>query len=388
MINSKRLIILTLMMPKGVTGLQTHFNAIAKYARFNNLQVSIINPFQYNRLVRRVSGTIGRLLNFLNLEVAVLIDRLFTRIYLRSLLKKELIYSEKRGEDVVIYSQDPLTASVAINLRKSGFIFRLVNVVHFNISEASEYVEKRIALQGGMLWRSLMANEKSALTQLDQIIFVSNFMQQVVSSRLPELSKVPQTVIWNFPLEEQQKSNEVVLVQSDIISIGTLEPRKNQSFLLKTLSECNLMGKRYTVNIIGDGPDRQILEQQARQLGVAQQVRFFGYQPDAARFIYGSRVFLHSSKMENLPIVLLEALRVGVPVFAAEVGGIAEVFDDGKEGYYLNLDDPRDAALKIISVLDSPQKWQQMSAHATKTFVSRFHQDVLGPRWINTLLGS
>jgi len=388
MINSKRLIILTLMMPKGVTGLQTHFNAIAKYARFNNLQVSIINPFQYNRLVRRVSGTIGRLLNFLNLEVAVLIDRLFTRIYLRSLLKKELIYSEKRGEDVVIYSQDPLTASVAINLRKSGFIFRLVNVVHFNISEASEYVEKRIALQGGMLWRSLMANEKSALTQLDQIIFVSNFMQQVVSSRLPELSKVPQTVIWNFPLKEQQKSNEVVLVQSDIISIGTLEPRKNQSFLLKTLSECNLMGKRYTVNIIGDGPDRQILEQQARQLGVAQQVRFFGYQPDAARFIYGSRVFLHSSKMENLPIVLLEALRVGVPVFAAEVGGIAEVFDDGKEGYYLNLDDPRDAALKIISVLDSPQKWQQMSAHATKTFVSRFHQDVLGPRWINTLLGS
>jgi len=388
MINSKRLIILTLMMPKGVTGLQTHFNAIAKYARFNNLQVSIINPFQYNRLVRRVSGTIGRLLNFLNLEVAVLIDRLFTRIYLRSLLKKELIYSEKRGEDVVIYSQDPLTASVAINLRKSGFIFRLVNVVHFNISEASEYVEKRIALQGGMLWRSLMANEKSALTQLDQIIFVSNFMQQVVSSRLPELSKVPQTVIWNFPLEEQQKSNEVVLVQSDIISIGTLEPRKNQSFLLKTLSECNLMGKRYTVNIIGDGPDRQILEQQARQLGVAQQVRFFGYQPDAARFIYGSRVFLHSSKMENLPIVLLEALRVGVPVFAAEVGGIAEVFDDGKEGYYLNLDDPRDAALKIISVLDSPQKWQQMSAHATKTFVSCFHPDVLGPRWISTLLGS
>ena len=388
MINSKRLIILTLMMPKGTCGVQTHFNAIAEYARFNNLQVSIINPFQYNRSIRRLSGAIGRLLNFLNLEVAVLIDRLFTQIYLLSLLKKELIYSERRGEDIVIYSQDPLSASVAINLRKLGFIFRLVNVVHFNISEASEFVEKRIALKGGMLWRSLMANEKSALTQLDQIIFVSNFMQRVLSSRLPELSEVPQTVICNFPLVEQQENNEVDLIRSDIISIGTLEPRKNQAFLLKVLAECNLMGKHYTLNIIGDGPDRQILERQAHQLGVAEQVRFLGYQPEAATFIRGSKVFLLSSKMENLPIVLLEALRAGVPVFAAKVGGIPEVFDEGREGCYLNLDDPQDAALKIISVLDSPQKWQQMSADATKTFVSRFHPDVLGPRWISTLLGS
>ena len=131
-----------------------------------------------------------------------------------------------------------------------------------------------------------------------------------------------------------------------------------------------------------------MLEQQARQLGVAAQVRFLGYQPEAARFIRGSKVFLLSSKMENLPIVLLEALRAGVPVFAAKVGGIPEVFDEGREGYYLNLDDPRDAALKLISVLDSAQKCKQMSAFASAAFVSRFHPDVLGPLWINTLLGS
>jgi len=387
MSNSKCLFIITLMMPKGPTGVQTHFNAIADYA--HNIQVNIINPFQFNSIVRKFSGAIGRLLSFFNLELAVLIDRIFSYIYLCALLKKELISADQRGDDVVIYSQDPLSASAALKLRKLGFVFRLVNVVHFNISESSEFVEKGIAVSGGMLCRSLAAKEKKTLTKLDHIIFVSAFMQQVVCSRLPELAKVPQSVIWNFPISlQQENNNNIESIQSDIISIGTLEPRKNQAFLLRTLAECNVMGKRYTLNIIGDGPDRKMLENQAFMLGLEKQVRFLGYQPEAARFIRGSKVFLHSAKMENLPVALLEALRAAVPVFAAPVGGISEIFDDGEGGCYLHLSDPCDAALKITSLLENNEKWEQMSGNAYATFEGRFHQDVLGPKWISTIMGN
>jgi glycosyltransferase involved in cell wall biosynthesis len=259
--------------------------------------------------------------------------------------------------------------------------------VHFNISESSEVVEKGIAVSGGMLCGSFAAKEKNTLTKVDQIIFVSAFMHQIVCSRLPELVKVSQAVISNFPIRVQKENNNIGLTQSDIISIGTLEPRKNQAFLLRTLAECNAMGKRYMLNIIGDGPDRQMLEHQAFLLGLAQQVRFLGYQPEAAGFIRGSKVFLHGAKIENLPIALLEAMQVGVPVLAAPVGGIPEIFEDSKEGYYLNLDDPRDAALKIISLLENNEKWEQMSVNAYATFADRFHQDVLGPKWISTIMG-
>jgi glycosyltransferase involved in cell wall biosynthesis len=385
---SLHLIILTLMMPKGTTGVQTHFNAIAAYANASGLKVSMVYPHQYNRWLRKVPGAINRFLNQVNPEAAVLVDRAFCRIFLKLLLKKALSSARDRDEPVVIYAQDPWSARAALDLRRQGYHFRLVGVVHFNISEAQEYVEKGIADKNGKLWHSLMANERYVLPKLDQIIFVSGFMQRVVSARLPELSGVPQAVLSNFPLPIVKVDGESDFPPSDLIAIGTLEARKNQGFLLQVLAECNAMGKRYSLTVVGDGPDRAVLAEQVANLGLTGQVHFLGYQPDAARLIPGHKAFVHASRMESQGIVLLEALRAAVPVFAAPVGGIPEVFNDGNEGYYLNLDNPRDAAEKLISILEDQQKWQQMSICAQGTYISRFHPDVLGRRWISALLGT
>jgi len=383
---AQHLMIATVMMPQGTTGVQTHFNAIKQYAAAQGLRVSIVEPHQFNRWIRKIPGAINRLLNRINLEWAVLVNRVFARRFLKSLLRGALIAAQ--DESVVIYAQDPLSAKAALDLRHEGFRFRLVGVIHFNISEALEYVEKCIALENGKLWQSLMVNERNVLPRLDQIVFVSGFMQQVVGTRLPELANVPQTVISNFPAWSGSSTLKVADVSGDMIAIGTLEPRKNQGFLLRVLAECNAMGKRYSLTVAGDGPDRTVLELQAASLGLAGQVSFLGYQHDAARLIPGHKVLVHASRMENQGIVLLEALRAAVPVFAAPVGGIPEVFEDGQEGHYLNLDDPRDAAEKLISIFEDMLKWQRMSLRAQDTYTSRFHPDILGRQWINTLLGT
>lgn len=380
------LMIVTVMMPQGTTGVQTHFNAIAQYAESQGLRVSIIEPHQFNRLIRKIPGAINRLLNRINLELAVLVNRVFIHRFLKSLLKDALTAAQ--DESVIVYAQDPLSAKVALDLRREGFKFRLVGVVHFNISEALEYVEKGIAEENGKLWHSLMVNEHNVLSRLDQIVFVSNFMQQIVGTRLPDLASVPQAVISNFLVLSGNSALNKAHVPGDMIAIGTLEARKNQGFLLRVLAECNAMGKRYSLTVVGDGPDRATLVEQVAKLDLSGQVHFLGYQPDAARLIPGHKVFVHASRMESQGIVLLEALRAAVPVLAAPVGGIPEVFNDGDEGNYLNLADPHDAAEKLISILEDQHKWQCMSICARETYTSRFHPDLLGKRWINTLLGT
>lgn len=380
------LMIVTLMLPQGATGVQTHFNAIAQYAAAQGLRVSIVEPHQFKLWLRKIHGVIGRLLNRINLESGVLADQVVAHWFLKFLLRDALIAAQ--DESVVVYSQDPLSARVALDLRQEGFRFRLVGVIHFNISEAQEYAEKGVARENGKLWRSLMSNERNVLPRLDQIVFVSGFMQQVVSARLPELACVPQAVISNFPASPKGNAGNGSDVSGDMIAIGTLEARKNQGFLLRVLAECNAMGKRYSLTVVGDGPDRATLEQHAANLGLEGQVHFLGYRPDAARLIAGHKVFVHASRMESQGIVLLEALRAAVPVFAAPVGGIPEVFKDGQEGHYLNLDDPRDAAEKLISIIEDTREWQRMSLLAQATYTSRFHPDMLGRRWINTLLGT
>ena len=147
-------------------------------------------------------------------------------------------------------------------------------------------------------------------------------------------------------------------------------------------------GKRYRLTVAGDGPDRAALEMQVANSGLTGQVNFLGFQRNAASLIPGYKVLIHPARMENLPITLLEALRVAVPLFAAPVGGIPEVFKDDEEGHYLNLGDPRDAAEKLISILEDRQKWQRMSQCAQETYASRFHPALLGKRWLNTLIGT
>lgn len=380
------LIILTLMGPRGWCGVQTHFNAIAQYAAVQGLRVSLIEPHQANIVLKRIHGIVGRIANAISREQGVLVNRFFALHFLRSLLRNALLAA--KNEAVVLYAQDPLSAKAALDLRREGFQFRLVGVIHFNLSEAQENIENGIAKEKGKLWHSLMANERSVLPKLDQIIFVSRFMQNVVASRLPELANVPQAVISNFPALSDGKALSKDFIPADMIAIGTLEARKNQAYLLRVLAECNAMGKRYRLTIAGDGPDRAALEQQAESLGLAGQVKFLGFQPNASRLIPGHKAFVHAARMENLPITLLEALRVAVPVFAAPVGGIPEIFNDGDEGYYLNLNDPREAAEKLISVLEDQQKWRRMSVSAKESYTKRFHPDELGKRWVNTLLGN
>jgi len=385
-VKPSHLVIVTLMARQGNTGVQTHFNAIAQYAASQGVKVSIVDPYQFNRWIRKIPGAINKLLSRINLELAILESRFFHYRFLRRLLRATLVTAQ--DDAVIVYAQDPLSARVALDLRQEGFQFRLVGVVHFNISEALENVERGFAEENGKLWHDLMDNERNVLPRLDQIIFVSGFMQRVVGARLPALAGLPQAVISNFPAMDGGSTPSKDHVPGDMIAIGTLEPRKNQGFLLQVLAECNVMGKRYSLTVVGDGQDRAVLEQQVARLGLAGQVRFLGYQPDAASLIPGHRVFVHASRMESQGIALLEALRAAVPVFAAAVGGIPEVFDDGQEGCYLNLGNPRDAAEKLISVLENQHKWQHMSMRARQTYISRFHPDLLGKRWIDTLLGA
>src|SRR4029077_19900044 len=86
--------------------------------------------------------------------------------------------------------------------------------------------------------------------------------------------------------------------------------------------------------IAGEGPDREPLEGRARELGVAERVRFIGAQPreHVLELFHAADAAILSSSWENFPHTVVEALAVGTPVIATDVGGVAEVVRDGENG--------------------------------------------------------
>lgn len=378
------LLVASLMREQGWCGVQTHFRAIMAFARRQGYEAHLAEPHLISPWIRRFPNLIARILGRINPERAVLWQRAFACRYLRASLRRYL--RNLAGKPVVIYAQDPLSARAALALRREGYRFRLVTVLHFNISEAYESQLNGLTREGGPLWRTLMRIEREVLPQLDKLIFVSDYMRRIVLARNPGMAAVEHAVIPNFPEHEVEPVADAAAPRADLISIGTLEPRKNQGYLLHVLAAAKRLGHRYSLTLAGDGPSRKEWESLAERLGIADQVEFLGYVSGASRFLPGHRVYAHAALMENLPITLLEALSCGLPVFAPAVGGIPEIFDDGVEGIEWPLDDATACAQKLIVLLENTGALEAVSRAARQCYRARFSPEVLGPKWIDAII--
>jgi len=109
-----------------------------------------------------------------------------------------------------------------------------------------------------------------------------------------------------------------------LLFVGRLSPEKNLSGLIKTLHGLDI---NFKLAVVGDGPQRDRLENLTQKLKLERQVIFLGYKShrETLAIMKSCDVLILPSKTEVFPMVVLEALALGRPVIATRVGGIAEV---------------------------------------------------------------
>lgn len=120
-------------------------------------------------------------------------------------------------------------------------------------------------------------------------------------------------------------------------SVGELHPIKGYEHALQALKKIN---KKVLYLIIGDGENKEKIEQQIIDHGLEKSVILMGRVPSASQYIKAFDVFLMPSLSEGLPYVLLEAGLASLPVVATAVGGIPEVIDDMKSGILIQSRKP------------------------------------------------
>ncbi|MEP6729660.1 MAG: N-acetyl-alpha-D-glucosaminyl L-malate synthase BshA [bacterium] len=124
--------------------------------------------------------------------------------------------------------------------------------------------------------------------------------------------------------------------------------------------------------MVGDGPDRIYAEQEARDLGVSDDVYFLGKLDSVAPLLANADVFLLPTNSESFGLSALEALACGVPVIGARVGGLPEVVRDGETGFLCEPGDVDGMARAAITILGNDEKWHAMSALAAADARVRF----------------
>jgi len=357
------------MRPEGGTGVQTHFRIFMAYLNKARQQCDLLTPFDAPLWLVYPMFGLRKLVNLFNLETGVWWYRYWHACFLQMALKRRL----KSGSECVVYAQCPLSAQAALKARVSRNQ-TVVMVTHFNISQADEWVGKGLISKGGQFYRAIQTFEAEILPQLDGLVFVSDFMRRELAGRIPATIKVPYRIVPNFLPDPGMKAQPTE-PETDLICIGTLEPRKNQRFALEIVAASLRLGRPLSLTVVGDGPDRIMLEDLSQTLGIRQQVFFAGLINNAASFMPQHRACLHTALMESFGIVLIEALARGLPVFAPAVGGIPEVFENNVEGRLIHLDEPENSARMIIEWLDSPQIMNKARQAARTRFLACFEAE-------------
>ncbi len=349
-----------------IGGIQKHYTVFAAEARKCGYTVEVLTPFHAPKLLWFLLLGIGKALARLNKPLHAWWYE-YTRL---QLLKYVLTRRVSRHTPSIIYAQDPVSAEAALHLKARGYPVEVVSAVHFNLSTADEWVGKGYVKLGGPLYRRMLARDARVLPRLDRLVFVSEFMKEQVARRLPQLTRVPSRVVPNFV--PAPAATPDAPLQAELITIGTLEPRKNQGFLLDVLACVHARGYRYRLTLAGDGPLRGALQAKTRALGLEPFVTFSGTLPDAASALEHHLIYVHAARMENLPLVLIEALAAGRPVVAAPVGGVPEVYRHGIEGFYWSLSDPEAAAEALTSILEDGALYSKLAAAARERHARHF----------------
>jgi glycosyltransferase involved in cell wall biosynthesis len=118
-----------------------------------------------------------------------------------------------------------------------------------------------------------------------------------------------------------------------VAGVGRLRRQKNFPFFLEVAREILENHPEVHFVIAGEGPEREKLENLARDLGLAPRVHFLGYIRDMAAFYPAVDVLLMTSHAEGTPLTVLEAMAMGVPLVAAQVDGMAEVLEDERDAF-------------------------------------------------------
>lgn len=196
----------------------------------------------------------------------------------------------------------------------------------------------------------------STLALLDQFDFVASVSDglrernaQTIATQRPHSGLEQITLPNTLDLKRIRDSGGAPLEQAHLdwyakpgrhaIVLGRFSPEKNHEMLLTALHDyLRLPGaKPISISFLGDGPDKEMVENQAASLGLENHVRFLGQMSNPFNHLRAADALYLPSRYEGQPMVLLEALTLNTPVVATDIPGSRSVLRDGALGSLVPL---------------------------------------------------
>ncbi|MBF8964585.1 glycosyltransferase [Pontibacter sp. FD36] len=190
--------------------------------------------------------------------------------------------------------------------------------------------------------------------------------------------KEKQTTIYNGvpDLSTLTKANGKSSAETfEVVSISRFDFSKHMQLALKIAA---LLHDHKHIKFIwvGDGPDKLSLEKQAESDGLTNIV-FTGFTDNPEKYLQSAKLYLSTSRWEGLPLSLVEAASLSIPIVATNVTGNNEVVQHGVNGFLYQSDSPQDAADAIIKLIQNQALLDEFSNNSRRIYEDKFTVDLM-----------
>lgn len=252
------------------------------------------------------------------------------------------------------------------------------------VASLQDSVRLRLEIDGrnDLRARLLLASIPLVYPRADHIVALSEGVRRDLLQLVPGVES-RSSVIHNAGLDGSGGEAGPPVPRPDgpvLVASGRLTKQKGFPYLLEAL---RILRQRTpaTLWLLGDGELRAELEAQAAALGIADAVRFLGFQADPHAFVRAADVFVLSSVLESFGNVIVEAMAVGTPVVATDCRyGPGEIIHDGQDGLLVPPRDPAAIAAAVQRLLDDDALRQRI-AQAGRARARDFDANVIAERY-------
>ena len=273
----------------------------------------------------------------------------------------------KRLKELILPEDVIVDFDMTLSPFMKEFKNKKVTFCHFSLKNYHRGIERRLKKLG------------NRLNDYDKVIVISDEMKKEGIEMFPFLEKKLVRIYNSFNFDEIYKlANENIdkdLEGQYILAIGRLEEtQKDFTTLIKAYSKiCNEVEEN--LYIIGDGRHREQLESLTKDLKIENRVKFLGFRTNPYPYLKRANLFVHSSKFEGLPTVIIEAMILKKMIIATDCPtGPSELLNNGKNGILVeigNIDEMADNMKKVLLNEEVQKEYLKNSEEKLKEFDAR-----------------
>lgn len=231
-------------------------------------------------------------------------------------------------------------------------IFRLLNKEEF-----ARLYERYFLLN---TYRLLRQNHFICISDNNTTYFQKNLSKHLSIVKLPNAINVQDFEKKHTKLDPKETLS--------LVSVGSLTPLKNHSYLVRVLYELNKNRLRAKLDLVGGGRQSGDLQKMVHNLSLHETISLHGKQTNVSSFYQKNALYVHSAKSEGFGLTQIEAMATGLPVIALDAGGNRDIVKDGVNGYLLPQDTkPKEFAEKIITVWENEELLTSLQKGAIET---------------------